>query len=292
MLDLREIKSYLGICITCNHSLKHLEIDQSGYLCDVLECFGMADAGPHITPLLAGADEHLKKFDGQATASDIKHYQSLIGSLLYLQIGTWPDISFAVSHLAQYTANPSPLHLQLMQYILSYLVGTVETRLVYDGASGDSLHGYSDSSLGDQADDRHSISSYVFLLADGAISWSSHKQKTMAQNTTEAEYMAMTDTANQAAWYQSFLMELGYEVDDPIPLHGDNKGAINLALNPVTGRQSKHINIRHHVIGEYVEKGIISLIRTPTLEMVADGFTKSLPCALLVQHNDDMGLSP
>ena len=34
-------------------------------------------------------------------------------------------------------------------------------------------------------------------------------------------------------------MELGYSVDDPIPLHGDNKGAIDLALNPVTGHRSK-----------------------------------------------------
>jgi hypothetical protein len=163
--------------------------------------------------------------------------------------------------------------------------------IVYDGASGDGLHGYSDSSLGDQADDRHSTSGYVFLLADRALSWSSHKQKTVAQNTTEAEYMAMTDTANQAAWYESFLTELGYEVDDPIPLHGDNKGAIDLALNPVTGRRSKHIAIRHHVIREYIEKGTISLICTPTAEMVADSFTKSLPRALLLQHNNDMGLS-
>jgi hypothetical protein len=113
----------------------------------------------------------------------------------------------------------------------------------------------------------------------------------VAQNTTEAEYMAMTDAANQAAWYESFLTELGYEVDNPIPLHGDNKGAIDLALNPVTGRRSKHIAIRHHVIREYIEKGTISPIRTPTAEMVADGFTKSLLRALLLQHNNDMGLS-
>jgi hypothetical protein len=163
-------------------------------------------------------------------------------------------------------------------------------RIVYDGASGDGLVGYSDSSLGDQVDDRHSTSGYVFLLANGAISWSSRKQKTVAQNTTEAEYMAMTDAANQAAWYQSFLLELRYKVDDPIPLHGDNKGAIDLALNPVTGRRSKHIAIRHHVIREYIEKRTITLIRTPTLEMVADGFTKSLARTLLQQHNVDMGL--
>jgi hypothetical protein len=110
MSDLGEIESYLGICITCDRKLKRLEIDQSGYLRDVLEHFGMVDANPHSTPLPAGAEEQLIKYNGQVSASDIKHYQSLIGSLMYLQIGTRPDISFAVARLAQYTANPSPQH--------------------------------------------------------------------------------------------------------------------------------------------------------------------------------------
>jgi hypothetical protein len=66
MSDLGEIESYLGICIMCDRSHKRLEIDQSGYLSDVLERFGMADASPYNTPLPTGADEHLKKFDGQA----------------------------------------------------------------------------------------------------------------------------------------------------------------------------------------------------------------------------------
>ena len=203
----------------------------------------------------------------------------------------WPDISFAVSRLVQYAANPSPQHLWLAQYVLSSLVGTVDMKLVYDGANGDGLHDYTDSSLGDQTDDRHSTSSYVFILTNGPINWSSWKQKTVAQNTTEAEYMAMTNAANQAAWYQSFLTELGYKVNDPIPLQGDNKGAIDLALDPVTGRWSKHIASKHHVIREYIEKGTISLVCTPTAEMVADSFTKSLPWVLLLQHNHDMGLS-
>jgi hypothetical protein len=52
-----------------------------------------------------------------------------------------------------------------------------------------------------------------------------------------------------------------------------------------------HIAIRHHVICEYIEKGTISLVHTPTAEMVVDSFTKSLLHALLLQHNNDMGLS-
>ena len=290
MTDLGEIESYLGMRIVRNRAERRIEIDQSGYIADVLERFGMTDANPHHTPLPAGADVHLVKYTGVASPSEIKHYQSLIGSLLYIQIGTRPDIAFAVSRLAQYAANPSPQHLRMAQYVLGYLAGTKDMCIRYDGLDGDGLHGYSDSSLGDQTDDRHSTSGYVFLLGDGAISWSSRKQKIVAQNTTEAEYIAMTDAANQAAWYHSFLEELGYKVDAPIPLHGDNKGAVDLALNPVTGRRSKHIDIRHHVIREYVERSTIALVRTPTAEMLADGFTKSLPRGPFSKHNRDMGL--
>jgi len=289
--DLGEISSYLGMRITRDRSKKRLEIDQAGYIKDVIDRFSMTDANPHNTPLPAGADVHLVKHAEEASQDDIKLYQSLIGSLLYVQIGTRPDISFAVTRLAQYAANPSAQHIRLAKYVLSYLLGTVDMRLCYDGANGDGLHGYSDSSLGDQSDDRHSTSGYVFLLGNGAISWSSRKQQTPAQNTTEAEYMAMTDAANQAKWYRSFLPELGYTINAPIPLHGDNKGAIDLALNPVTGRRSKHIDIKHHVIREYIERGELSLIRTPTTEMVADGFTKPLSRTLLLKFNADMGLS-
>ncbi len=266
-------------------------MDQSGYIRSILDHFGMADANPHPTPLLTGANVHLIKNTAQVAQAEVKHFQSLIGSLLYMQIGTRPDISFAVSCLAQYAANPSPQHLHLATYVLSYLLGTTNKCLCYDGANGSGLHGYSDSSLGNQTDDHDSTSSYVYMLMNGAISWSSHKQRTAAQNTTKAEYMAMTNAANQGAWYQSFLMELGYSVDDPIPLHGDNKGAIDLALNPVTRCRSKHIDIKYHVIHGYIEKGYISLICTPTKEMVADGFTKSLLHVFLHHFNSGMGFS-
>ena len=102
--------------------------------------------------------------------------------------------------------------------------------------------------------------------------------------------MALANAANQAVWYQGFLKELGYTIEDTVPLHGDNKGAVDLALNPVTGCQSKHIDIKHHVICKYIKDGQISLIHTPTEEMVADGFTKSLLCTLLLHFNPNMGL--
>src|SRR5712671_6335427 len=93
--DLGNIESYLGIRILRDRSIKRLTIDQSGYVKDILDCFGMADTNPNHTPLPTGADVHLVKYNGQASQKDIKHYQSLIDSLLYVQISMCPDLSFA-----------------------------------------------------------------------------------------------------------------------------------------------------------------------------------------------------
>ena len=199
--------------------------------------------------------------------------------MLYAQIGSRPDISFAVGHLSQYASNPTQHHFRLAKYVLAYLNTTKDLALHYtEGNSGDGLHGYADSSWRNQ-EDRHSTLGFVFILANAAISWSSQKQKTIAQSTTEAESMSLCKASNQAMWYRTYLKELGYEVSSLIPLHCNNKGAVDLSQNPITGRRSKHITIKHHAIREYVAKQAIELVRTPTGEMLADGLTKSLPRA-------------
>ena len=53
-----------------------------------------------------------------------------------------------------------------------------------------------------------------------------------------------------------------------IPTHGDNKGAIDLALNPVTGRRSKHIDIKHLVICKYIEQ--VALLKSGSVQFRAD----------------------
>ena len=98
----------------------------------------------------------------------------MIGCLLYVQIGTRPDISFAVSRLARYTSNPSPQHIKLAKYVFRYLKGTQALKIRYDG-SGTGLYGYADSSYADDPDNHISTTGYIFLLADATISWCSCK---------------------------------------------------------------------------------------------------------------------
>jgi hypothetical protein len=290
MTDLGEIESYLGVNIKRDRSQKRLEIDQSHYLKEIVSRFGLADANPAHTPLPSGAEVYLEKHDGEASNADIKLYQQMIGSLLYAQLGTRPDVSFAVSRLAQYASNPSPHHIRLAKNVLCYLKGTSDLKLVYDGARGNGLYGHSDSSWADNPDDRHSTSGYVYLLADAAISWCSIKQKTAAQSTTEAEYMQLADAGNQAKWYRMFMEELGYEVDDPVPIIEDNKGAVDLSLKPMTGRKTKHIPLKYHVIRDYVENKDVDIIRTPTDEVLADGLTKLYARTKLEHFVSGLGL--
>ena len=61
---------------------------------------------------------------GKAMAAGITHYQFIIGSLLYLMIGTRPDISYAVTHLSQFSTNPTEDHYKAVLHVCHYLVGT------------------------------------------------------------------------------------------------------------------------------------------------------------------------
>lgn len=72
-------------------------IGQSGYICKVLERFGMQDAKSMVTPVDTSAK--LVKAVEEDVMFDKGVYQSAVGSLLYLSTGTRPDIAFAVGTL-------------------------------------------------------------------------------------------------------------------------------------------------------------------------------------------------
>ena len=66
---------------------------------------------------------------------DVFHteYQSVIGSIMYAMLGTWPDLNFSITRLAKFASNPSKQHLHLAQYVLHYIRGTKDYVLCYDG---------------------------------------------------------------------------------------------------------------------------------------------------------------
>lgn len=57
----------------------------------------------------------------------------------------------------------------------------------------------------------------------------------------------------------------------------DNTSAINISKNHVMYSRTKHIMIWYHFLEEKVAEGEVKLYFMPTIEQVADIFTKPLP---------------
>ena len=130
----------------------------------------------------------------------------------------------------------------------------------------------------------------IIKLANGPISWVSHKQKTIVLSSTEAEYMALSDSCQQLMWLRSLFNEIGISIQS-LPLCGDNQGSIFLASNPIQERRTKHIDIRYHFIRYTIEEGKIRLTYCPTEDMTADIFTKALTSLKAKHFASSMGLA-
>jgi hypothetical protein len=76
------------------------------------------------------------------------------------------------------------------------------------GKEGLILHGYSDSNMAGNVDDRKSTSGMVFYLGPNPISWNSQKQKVVALSSCEAEYIAVSTAACQGVWLRRLLADL------------------------------------------------------------------------------------
>ena len=59
-------------------------------------------------------------------------------------------------------------------------------------------------------------------------------------------------------------------------IFGDNQGAVQLSQNPVSNSNSKHIDVRHHVLRELVRQGDVSVSHVPSEYQHADILTKAV----------------
>ena len=283
--DLGDVKEFLRMRITRKGSEIHL--DQCAYLEKVLQRCGMQNAHSAPTPLPAGYKPAANT--GAVSPALRTKYQTVIGSLLYLMLGTRPDICYAVTLMAQFAANPTEDHLNRALYICRYLIGTKSYALVYQGQSGNGLMACTDSDWADSPEARKSRSGYFMKFANGAFSWLSRRQKTVALSSTEAEYMSLSDCSRQVAWIKMLLEEIGYKLG-PLPICSDNQGAIFISSNPVTERRSKHIDIRYHYIRELIEDKKVKVFYISTDENPADLFTKNLGRIKFLKFRGMLGL--
>jgi hypothetical protein len=163
--------------------------------------------------------------------------------------------------------------------VLRYIAGTLSHGLVYkrQHTTPSGFAAYSDADWGSCVNTSRSTMGYSFLLAGGAISWSSKGQSRVSASSTEAEYIGLSHACKEAIHLQQLLSELHYPLPKPLVLLGDNQGANALAKDSKFQSRTKHIRLTEHFVREHVSRGDVVVQYIPTSSMVADIFTKALP---------------
>jgi len=288
MTDLGEISWILGIHVMQDREEGWIVLSQQKYLEEVLERFDKANVRPISTPSLP--NHHLVRLPSPEV--DTKHFQRALGALMYLMLGTCPDIAYSVAALGRHTANPGIEHQHALDCLFRYLRGSSDYKLVYHRGTpgGNTILGYVDADWGSDVNDRKSTLGYAFTLSGGAISWSSKKQSAVALSSTEAEYITGTHAAKEAIWLGRLFAGLQQPSSFPIPLLIDNQSAITIAKNPEFHDRTKHIDIRYHFLQHKVELGDIILNYVPTNNQSADILTKGLAWEKHERFSRDLGL--
>ena len=293
--DMGPVSEYLGMKIRRDRKIGTLSIDQIDYAKKIVQRFGQENCHDVATPLPGGYKPQSQSPDQKADPQRVNYYQSIIGSLLYLTLGTRPDIAYAVILMSQFMVNPSEDHIKKALHIVKYVKSTIDAKLVYNiqkdkhKKEKEGLVGYADADWGTCKDTGKSITAYIIKLAGAPVSWVSRKQKTVALSSTEAEYMSMCDAIKQIAWIRTLYDELDFPKEN-INLFIDNQGAIFTIQNDVVETRTKHINIKFHYVRENYKAGTVDLLYIDTNRQQADILTKNLTHVKFKELRSKIGL--
>jgi len=128
--------------ISHNCKDQRIFVDQSEYLNKVLAWFNIA-TNTTSTLLLLGYV--FKPNDKEYDPNFHQKYQQIVRSLIYLMIGSCPDIRFSVVKLAQQMANFSNKYYWAGLHLCRYLLNTCKYQIVYNRLSNKSIVVHSDS---------------------------------------------------------------------------------------------------------------------------------------------------
>ena len=115
------------------------------------------------------------------------------------------------------------------------------------------------------AADRRSEPGGLVMCGGACVSLFSRTQKCVTLSTTEAEYMAIANVTKEVLFLRQVWRFMLPAAGMPcIPVFADNEGAVQLARNPITISNSKHIGVRHYFLRELVGGREVSIIHVPS----------------------------
>ncbi|CAI7893989.1 unnamed protein product [Closterium sp. NIES-53] len=285
---LGDVSFYLRLHIERDVEKRCMRVNQRKYLEALAANFGQSE-GHVATPFPSGFKCVKGPEEESVGEEERRRFHSLVGSLMYAEVNTRPDVAFATGQLARVVQCPNEEQVAAGMRVAKYLGQTPTVGLEYSaaaqrrhrGADGVEpgrlfLTAFSDASYASEPEDMTSVGGFICCGGGVPTAWESKKQVDQALSSVESEYMALFRAVREIVWQRRLLAELGEEQQGPTPLYCDSQGAIALAKNPVLHGLTKHMRVTWHWTRSMVAACEVELRYVKTTEQPADKMIKRL----------------
>ncbi|XP_028058009.1 uncharacterized protein LOC114261891 [Camellia sinensis] len=126
----------------------------------------------------------------------------------------------------QFLSAPRSTHYVAVLRVLRYVKGTLFHGLHYSSRSVLLLCADSDADWAGDPTDHCSTTGFCFFLGDSLICWRNKKQTLVSRSSTESEYHALADTAQELLWLHWLPLDMGVTFSIATSLYCDNRSAI------------------------------------------------------------------
>ena len=118
----------------------------------------------------------------------------------------------------------------------------------------------------------------VLTWFGGPIHWMSKKHQHVGESSAEDEYMALNHAYKLVKWFRDLLVEmgLGYYVEEPTLLTGDNKQAGRWSRDDMITNGNRFIERMYFKVREGIEAGDVETRYINTKLNCSDPFTKAV----------------
>jgi hypothetical protein len=185
--------------------------------------------------------------------------------------------------LATHLSNPGKEHWKALERCVGYLSVHDNQGMIFRCPRNLQSISLCDSDYANDKKDRKSISERINTLGGMITNWTSKKQATPALSSTEAEYKAISECAQESLFTCSLLLELTKKATITI-IYEDNLGAIFLAKNQQVSARTKHIDICHHYVRDLLEKKLLELRFQKSENNSSDIMTKNKTREIFEKH--------
>ena len=271
-----KVHEYLGI--TFDYSTPgEVKVTMIPYVKEIISQFAPYDQSEKTAKTPAA--DHLFQVNEKSKPlppKGLEVFHNFTAKCLFLTKRARPDISTAIAFLTTRVKSPDEDDWKKLRRTIRYLRNTIDLPLVLSADSSGVIKWWADGSHGVHPNLRGQ-SGGCMSLGKGMIISGSNKQKLNTRSSTETELVAADDFMPLLLWTNLFLRAQGFDYKATI-LYQDNQSAILLKNNgqKSSSKHTRHLNIRYYFITDRISKGDLKVKYCPTLDMIADFFTKPL----------------